>query len=125
MGLYDFVSCEMPLDGNPGDLSWNTKYFEEPGMWLYTIRADGTLWEHRYRWEEPPAPKHKESLEDLRERLNKRKRIDLPPEQIEDIHGDMHFYSTDKDNVWWEYRARFTEGRVSSLKRLSPPGPDP
>lgn len=36
-----------------------------------------------------------------------------------DYHGDLNFYG-DKNGVWYEYIARFTDGQLQYIKRLEP-----
>ena len=117
MGLFDTIKCELPLDGDPGDLDWQTKSFPDPAMDKYTIRSDGTLWLHPIRFERPAAPPHEETKAEFLERFQKRTRIELAPEQIDDLHGDICFYSTDKKDEWWSYTARFTEGKLVRIFR--------
>ncbi|MEO9970108.1 MAG: hypothetical protein ABJG15_09855 [Hyphomonadaceae bacterium] len=83
----------------------------------YTIRSDGTLWVQRIRIEVPAAPPHEETKAELKERFEKRKRVELAPEQIKDLHGDICFYGTDENGEWWSYSARFTEGKLARIFR--------
>lgn len=99
MGLFDYVKCEYPLpDGEDGScLEFQTKDFDDPYMNHYCIRDDGTLW--------------------------------LEGEQIP-FHGDLEFYTSNVNGssprgcltrnnepaTFWNYVARFTEGKVTSIK---------
>jgi len=38
--------------------------------------------------------------------------------QAEDFHGDIYFQEGDSDGTWYEYRARFTEGQLTDIRRV-------
>lgn len=102
MGMFDYIKCEMPLPETPepppaGDL-FQTKDTPEQYLAIYTITADGRLEMRPY------------SLQDA-------------PQDLDDFHGDINFYKIgihqgQWDGREWEYRARFTDGRCSSINLI-------
>lgn len=123
MGMFDYVRCEMPLDGNPPDRlngAWQTKDTPDQYMTTYTIRSDGSLWWKPYETDFVPNEEFPEG--DFRRLRGALKRYEKEPERLTDFHGDIFFYGGDWSNelqqhlCWWEYRARFTDGVCSSIK---------
>lgn len=123
MGMYDELTCEYPLP-RP---EMQTRTFQtkdlECGLWHYGITADGRLlcYPHRLErnpdWVEP-SPDNK-SITALFGMLVQ---VDEEPFQI-DHHGDVYFYDFEKEHrtdpadygPLITFRARFTEGRVTSI----------
>jgi len=102
MGMFDYVKCErvMPdgLDGR--ETIFQSKDFR-CNMDTLEITEDGQLLRHSY-----------DDWSSADKKL-------LPPKTI-DFHGWLHFYEYDKDKVWHEYRAKFTDGRLVEIKLTSP-----
>ncbi len=92
MGLFDGVRCEYPLPKSPAppeDPEFQTKSLPDPYLREFVIKADGRL---------------VQEVEDGQE-------VEV------DYHGDIFFYDLNLEtNEWWEYKARFTKGRLSSVK---------
>ena len=111
MGMFDYIRCWMPIEGNPVVHEWQTKDTPDQYMTTYTICPDGTLWWRPYEQftvpvEERPYPNETGLLK----WAGSLGRKEGEPEQLSDYHGDLYFYGSDENDEWWEYRARFTEG---------------
>ncbi len=89
MGMFDHIRCRMPLPAEPAppDVEWfQTKDTEAQHLERYTIEADGRL-------------------------VHQRADVEVP------YHGDIAFYEGDsKTGEWWEYVARFTDGRCVGIR---------
>ena len=102
MGMYDEIRCEYPLPPSgyrvlPGH-TFQTKSFECMGD-QYTITADGRLIAYRKRSWLRPAPEGEELA----------------------CCGDISFYDVvdvrgGAERVWIQYKARFTDGRLSGIE---------
>ena len=100
MGLFDEIRCEYPLpESGYRELPGHTFQTKSLGSGLdkYTITSDGTLIQSR--------------------------RLGSEGEEKEEIpyHGDVYFYGSfavrdEPGRVWIEYKARFTEGRLSRIE---------
>jgi len=93
MGMFDQLECKRPLPdlGIVDGAPWQTKdFFCE--MATLTITDDGRL-------------------------LRAGGLFNNSPQVEVNYHGDLCFYS-DRDGVWFEYVARFTEGRLSRIWRV-------
>lgn len=90
MGMFDNLKCEYPLpDSVVQDEIFQTKSLECL-LVDYTITADGFL-------------------KDEKEQL--------------DFHGDIIFYTftgsrEENDYQWFEYSARFTEGKLQKIEKI-------
>ena len=92
MGLFDYIRCEMPLPGDPDpDMAFQTKDFD-PMMDMYTITSAGRL----------VLESHGMDFGDV------------------NYHGMINFYRFDEDENWWEYDAKFTDGKCVEIKAASP-----
>ncbi len=91
MGMFDDLLCEAPLPETPAPPNvalFQTKSLPDPRMRTFIIKRDGRL----------------VHLMDDGEKI-----------EIEH-HGDIYFHELDSEtNEWWEYVARFTEGRLSRI----------
>lgn len=122
MGMFDYVTCEVPLpDGwQPDELQ--SKDFD-CSMTTVRVSAEGRLLIERYDSytvpkEERPCPDAPEgSIEAICGILGKRNR------RWEDLnyHGDFNFYGGVFKNDWHEYYARFTEGQLDRIWRVHEP----
>lgn len=129
MGMYDEIICEHPLpktgyklpEGHDG---WQTKDLENL-LDRYTITADGGLLLHRVRHEDVPeqerpyygTPEWDGPLGGWVGSLR------CVPDGDDEVpyHGDVRFYDAfrikgGEGRVWIEFRARFTEGRLSRIE---------
>lgn len=92
---FDTILCEYPLpDKEVQEKQFQTKSFDCE-FDDYIISKDGRIL--------------------IRNKENKDKKVDI------NFHGDVRFHtSTGKDNAkWYEYLARFTEGELKWVKRMS------
>jgi hypothetical protein len=87
MGMYDDVTCEHPLPGEPKpkDNHFQTKDLDCL-MDRYTITRDGRL-------------------------LKKKAEVQF--------HGMLNFYTYTDDDMWFEYDAKFTDGRLIEIRPIS------
>ena len=125
MGMFDYVKCDAPLlvtipDGPEYDKPrWQTKDFDN-AMGTYTITAEGRLFREVVEWERTPEDElpEKDAPEGSLLRMfgcvraKSRTNVAMP-----DYHGDVFFY----DHLgaeWYEFRARFTEGKLASIIRV-------
>jgi hypothetical protein len=117
--MFDYVRSQIALpDGFAGELQ--SKDFDCE-LAIVEIREDGTLWIERFEQEVVPlAERPYPVADDWRALVGSMRRINERWEQIE-FHGDMNFYGSDGD-VWHEYVARFTDGKLSLIKQIRPAG---
>lgn len=129
MGMYDEITCEYPLPKSgylvlPGH-TFQTKSFENL-LDKYTITTDGKLILHNEVWEPVPEEDRPyygkpEWEKPLGAWVGSMRAIPAGDEEIPH-HGDIYFYdvfrvrSEGGARVWLEYRARFTEGRLSRIE---------
>jgi len=111
MGMFDYLSCKMPLPpGGPADANereYQTKHFDCE-LDRYEISADGTLWRRRSDWiREVDTTLAAEPNEDG-VRL-------LPPERS-DYLGRIRFYDYIKTGNWLEYEADVVDGKVREIR---------
>jgi len=102
MGLFDEIVCEYPLPDWPEgeEPSFQTKDLDCL-LERYRITADGRLLTSRYR----------RGAEDTESR-----------ELHTECHGYLVFYASLERNgerEWFEYRAKFTDGRLVDLQRIA------
>jgi len=127
MGMFDYIRCEAALPDAPvlppGDL-FQTKDTPDQYMTVYTITAEGRLMWRPYHHEEvPKAERPYPDDKGLLGLCGSIRRVEQEAEALP-FHGDIHFYTGNHPDVgWWEYRARFTEGILSSivLVEFTPP----
>lgn len=122
MGMFDYVTCEMPLPGNPpAGLEFQTKDGPDfPFMDTLVIRADGRLVRKGYQVEDRSDP-NAEGLMRLWGAMTR-----IPDESLdhvyEDIHQDLVFYNYDhRTGDTWEFKARFTDGVCTHIRLLEEP----
>lgn len=129
MGLFDEIRCEYPLPGSgyrlaPGH-TFKTKSLGG-ALDNYTITADGRLILYKVRWERVPEeerPYYGTPEWEENPRLRVLGSIRTVPVGDEEIphHGDIYFYDSfavrdESGLVRIEYKARFTEGRLSRIE---------
>lgn len=119
MGMFDHIICEVPLPDTPVPPpaeSFQTKDTPDQYLTVYTITKDGYLMWRPYKMEAVPKEERPYPDEDgLLGIAGSVRRVEQEPERM-DFHGDILFYTSNHPDVgWWEYRARFTEGRLSSI----------
>lgn len=118
MGMFDDIRCEVPLPDGWEHPSFQTKSLDCE-MALYRITADGRLEREVFELEPDGPPGPHPFFKDWKDHQPmKRANERWEPQEF---HGDLFFYSyagdiNGPDGIeWHEYRARFTEGRLSSL----------
>lgn len=111
MGMFDYMICEMPLpDGSSTKgREFQTKSFDNV-MTKYVITTKGHLYEHKwdYEWIEDENHFLKGYIQKVEGSFRQ--------EHLTDYHGDIIFYDSKKiSEVWRDYYARFTDGKVSRM----------
>ena len=111
MGLFDDITCEMPLPECP---EWATNFQtkDTPSQYMdrYCIREDGTLWVEEYDIEDHSDP----DVEGLMRLAGMMTRVNKRWEKLADFDGAVDFYAFNHggDKSWVEYRVVFVDGRV-------------
>ncbi|MCP9496842.1 MAG: hypothetical protein MSG64_20590 [Pyrinomonadaceae bacterium MAG19_C2-C3] len=127
MGMFDELRCEYPLpDAAVQDAVFQTKSFDR-AMTCYTITADGRLVEHTARFvsvpeEERPYYGKPEWESPVMRIAGSMKKVSTGDEEVP-YHRDVYFYTSLSEQQtesfeWFEYQARFTEGRLQWIKRV-------
>ena len=121
MGMFDYIKCEWPLPETetppPSFEAFQTKDTPDQYMTLYTITADGRLTWRPYTMETVPKAERPYPYDDgMLGLVGWRRRVEADEETLP-FHGDIEFYTSNNPDVgWWEYRARFTEGRLLKIE---------
>lgn len=116
--MFDYIKCELPLpktDVQPPGCVFQTKDTPDQYMTVYTITKDGNLSWRPYLMDE--VSKSERPYPDdngLLGLMGSYRRVEGEPENV-DFHGDIFFYTSKEPDGWFEYRARFTEGRCSKI----------
>jgi len=123
MGLYDYIKCEYPLpDDGPQDALFQTKDTDANYMEAYRITTDGRLVHQTVRYETvPPEVRPYPNADDWRGVVGCFRSVPTGDVTIH-YHGDIYFYES-IGGEWFEYVARFTEGKVSRIWRVKKPNP--
>jgi hypothetical protein len=127
VGLYDDLTCKMPLPEPrpPEGTTFQTKDLGQ-SMERFTITADGLLIHHTVRYEDVPReerPYPDAEPGDWRSICGIIRSIPTGDVEVP-YHGDVRFYRcASRTYEWWEYIARFTEGRCVriTLSEYTPP----
>jgi len=129
MGMYDNVKCEYPLPDTPPEIQkdvFQTKAFGDGfvGGFLdsYTITKEGKLILHKSMWESVPeeerpfygTPQWDDPIGQLCGSL---KRVPISDDEV-NYHGVIRIYTITDDMTWYEYEIKFTDGKVSDVKRI-------
>lgn len=122
MGMYDNLKINrqmLPISDDvrkriKSDDQWQTKDFECI-LSMAEIRDDGTLWFRYARnvWDENV----KTGIYDITGKLGGLVEVDVKWIQLEDYFGYIYFYDT-IDNEWYEFRAKFNDGKLLSVERV-------
>jgi hypothetical protein len=124
MGIFDSLICKYPLpDPEAQGVVFQTKSLG-PSMLLYTITEDGELFVRKERWEDVPEeerpyygkPEWYGEHAGLYRAIGSTKPIYEGEEKV-NFHGVVNFYHYE-DDVWYEYNAKFTDGRLVSLVKV-------
>jgi len=131
MGMYDNVKCEYPLPDTLASVQtdvFQTKSFGDgfTGGFMddYTITKDGELIFHKVAWElveekdRPYYGKPEWDKNPLMQVAGSMKTIPLGDEIIEH-HGVINIYTIGPKNDWFEYDIKFTDGKVTDVKRIN------
>ncbi len=120
MGMYDELHCNYPLPGTPAVIqqaTFQTKAFHRT-LEHYTITEDGQLIYHQ---------EHREWEPDESSLFGGYLKLVNVVDVLLPYHGDIRFYTSleqpehSREREWWEFEARFTEGQLTRIRRLSPP----
>ncbi|MBA3692102.1 MAG: hypothetical protein H0X49_13130 [Acidobacteria bacterium] len=127
MGMFDYLKCEYPLpDSTVQNETFQTKSLDKV-LGDYTITADGRLILHAVSYESVPEeerpyydkPEWKKPFGKICGSLTS-----SPTGDVEiAYHGDVRFYTSvgsreNNDYEWFEYQARFTDGKLQWVKRI-------
>lgn len=145
MGMFDSITCNYPLPGltDPSSINFQTKDLECL-LTRYTITREGRLIKHYVEYEECPEVQRPldgtpewngwpgKLLGCLRVKASSERDIDT------NYHGWLEFYGDRRSGdlllidpesgrdllnpvrgEWFEYRAKFTDGRIVDLIRVS------
>lgn len=121
MGMFDDLECHPSLlpDDLPEHSGFQTKSFPEPSMDKYRITEEGDLEILRYDLEETGVMIKIAGVE-----WPERRRINERWEKVQDYHGDIYFYASvpqpGHHYSWYEFNARFTDGKLSRLTPIPP-----
>lgn len=126
MGMFDSVECEYPLPDPEAQHIWFQTKDLNNLMDNYTITREGRLILHLWDYEETPKAERRypdapegsfESMFGIIRKVEGSERL-----VDQHYHGDLYFYGfLDERNPasdWYEYRARFTEGTLTSIERI-------
>jgi len=127
MGMFDYIKCEYQLpDSAVQNETFQTKSLDK-GLEDYTITSDGRLIQHAVRFESVPEeerpfygkPEWKKPLGKV---CGSIKSVPTGDAEIA-YHGDIRFYTSigsreTNDYEWFEYQARFTDGKLHWIKRI-------
>ena len=127
MGMFDYLKCEYELpDSSVQNESFQTKSLDST-LANYTITADGRLIHHAVKYESVPeeerpyfgTPEWEKPLGKICGSMTS-----VPTGDVEiAYHGDIRFYTSisareTDDYKWFEYEARFTDGKLQWIKRV-------
>jgi hypothetical protein len=110
MGMFDYIRVEVLLPDQTevdSEKEYQTKDLESL-MEDYTITADGKLLRTQcdYEWKEDGS----HFLGGFLQEIPHSKKVTEVP-----FHGDIRFYGDMKGNVFRDYIARFTEGKLTRI----------
>jgi len=124
MGLYDDVKCEYLLWDAPEEVQNDTFQTKDLNcmMCIYTITKDGELLHHIYEYYDVPeeerphygTPEWDQNtfykiVGSMGSKFIEYKKINY--------HGIINIYTIGDDSEWWEYEIKFTDGKVTDVKR--------
>ena len=131
MGMFDYIDCKYPLPDAPNGWSgFQTKSFGDGfvGGYMdnYTITKEGGLVLHKVKYEfveEKDRPYYGTPDWDenpIFKMIGSIKSTPVGDEAI-DHHGyiNIYDYATGSGGVWFEYDIKFTDGKVTDVKRIN------
>lgn len=102
MGMFDYIKCEyeLPIPGANELPGYQSKCTPSQQLDLYTIKADGTLWETCY---------------------DRETKSFLPEKFLSDFSEAINFYTNyGPDEAFWiEFEAYFVNGRITKIEIVS------
>jgi len=126
MGMFDNIICKAPLPlpediGELKDLKiiWGEEVFQtkdlDNALEIYTIHKDGTLTFEEYdkEWVEYPKEERKKHFMGGYFKTNRQWTTKKT------YHGEIIFYNSyycDKKDYWIEFKAKFTESKLSNIE---------
>lgn len=128
MGVYYNIGIKVPIEGltdtERDSIDWQIKDFDGWGDLL--ISEDGRLFDYDYEVvpeDERPyckgkPPGERDAWDKFFGAIRKKKLI---PKNDKNYHGDLIFYGSNKkvkNNDWFEFIARFIDGKLERIKRL-------
>ena len=129
MGMFDELKCEYKLpDPVVQEETFQTKSFDCL-LDSYTITRDGRLIHHQVRYESVPEEERpcygtsEWEQSEFAHLIGSLKAVPIGDVEIP-YHGDVYFYTSigsreTGDYEWFEYQARFTNGRLKWIRRVS------
>ncbi len=130
MGMFDYICCEYPLPDDPPEWVqrharegvFQTKDTEAQFLETYTITADGKLIHHAMQYESVPenerpywgTPEWETSP--FSRACGCIRAVPRGDVELSDFHRDLRFYTSNDTHEFFEYIARFTNGRLQHLK---------
>lgn len=131
MGMFDNVKCEYPLPAAPAEIQesiFQTKDFYN-AMDDYTITKEGRLILHKKVYDEVPEEERPYYGKPEWEKPLFRMMGCLKARHVADVdthhHGYIHvytianFFDNDPRGEWFEYKIKFTNGKVESVERIN------
>ena len=111
MGMFDYIRCQYPLPiEGANDILYQTKDMAEwPGLDMYEIKKDGTIWREDYdtvykgKDDVSPVDHFCECVERTNHRWNKI-----------NFTGEIQFYEYLEPDVWMEWSVYFVKGQLVS-----------
>lgn len=124
MGLYDDVECKYKLPEAPDVVQNDVFQTKDLGSMMdsYTITEDGELLRSiREYYEVPEEERPKYGTPEWDSKPYSRLLGSMGSKFIEnrkiDYHGIIYIYTIADGNEWWEYEIKFTDGKVTKVKR--------
>ena len=110
MGMFDTLKVEIKIPGvsNVADCEFQTKSFDNV-MENYVITENGQLYKEvlEYEWVDDDRHMLTGYMKKIEESYRR--------EYLTNYHGDINFYTSPVNNIWREYYARFTEGKLTRI----------
>jgi len=121
MGMFDTIKVDsslLPVEDDErillDGINFQTKSFNN-FMDDYEITHDGELLMYSYKMINLEVEKNGD--EDWTGMFGRTKRV-LDRKSKVDYHGMINFYYYDKEDNWFEFKARFTDGQLEYIVRL-------
>jgi len=111
MGMFDYIRCQYPLPiEGANDILYQTKDMAEwPGLDMYEIRKDGTIWREDY----DIVDKGKKDGSSVDQFCGCMARTNHRWNKI-NFTGEIRFYEYLEPDVWLEWSVYFVKGQLVS-----------